>query len=101
LTRNKRPARTIERTSNQKFLLRPRFLQKMNLPTKTGQWKSDRFAWQMPVLKNLSRNLIGQRHSPRHAVPRPAAVVGGGAEVEGAEVEDGNRPWPKPSLRRR
>jgi hypothetical protein len=58
LTRNKRPARTIERISNQKFLLRLRFLQKIDLLNKVDKPKSGRFAWQMPVLKKFPRKLI-------------------------------------------
>jgi hypothetical protein len=51
--------RTIERTSSQKFLLRPRFLRKIDLPNKVGKWKSDRLAWRMPALKKFPRGLIG------------------------------------------
>jgi hypothetical protein len=84
-------ARTTERISNQKFRLRLRFLQKIDLPNKVGQWNNDRFVWPMPVLKNLPRNLIGQHRSPRRAVPNRAAAVVGGVEAEDVEGGGGNR----------
>ena len=42
----------------QKFLLRLRFLQKIDLLNKVDKPKSGRFAWQMPVLKKFPRKLI-------------------------------------------
>jgi hypothetical protein len=43
------------------------------------------------MLKKFLRNLIGQQRNLRRAVPNRAAVVVGGGEVGGAEVEEGNR----------